>query len=126
MQSKYEELKARIEKVEGWTASANELIQEIAAYTDRFLYICIPFKNSDMIEIQDSLRQRIERFSINGSQCSKLTAFKSALMWLLDNSSIKKDDKSDKIAELVRKLQELTAEIEKLRGEVCPNPITFK
>lgn len=121
---KYEQIKARIEKVEGWTAATNELIHEIGMN----YVITIPTKDKarmlilaplyELSEVGDETKRTVvATFGFN-SQCSKNTAFKQALMWLLDNSSIKKDDKSEKIAELVRKLQELTAEIEKLRGEV--------
>ncbi len=210
--SKYDELKARIEKVEGWTKEADDILQEIYKSLPTNIgnkltnNICLLVKINSVNEymqftsrsINDSSETSISPLFRYSSQCSKNTAFKQALMWLLENSSIKKDglvgklfydrwtrkifeireeegdniicgldteflddartvipscnkthikarlthcseiqhpeimselskhnlgwkvkdDKYDKIAELERKLQELTAEIEKLRGEV--------
>ncbi len=99
--SKYDELKKRIAAVTAWDEEADNIMQEMLNPKDRY-YICMPTFNSNPSgsgsrEISifrnnafPSLADKKESFSYS-SQCEKLDAFKKALMWLLDNSDIKKD-----------------------------------
>lgn len=130
--SKYDELNARIEKVEGWTKEADNLLQELFEIANYRLWVenyksdnsnCGCFVIMPHGTTLDHIDTKVfepaipeKKWSMDySSQCSKNNAFKQALMWLLDNSSIKKDDKSEKIAKLERKHKELGDEIKRLR-----------
>lgn len=108
--SKYDELKQRIEALDnGWDKEADDVIRELEV---RY-YISISTK-IDGVEIQDNNREKIEYFGYN-TQCEKLTAFKNALLWLLDHSDIKKDEKQEKIEELQLQVNALNKTLEELR-----------
>ncbi len=92
--SKYDELKDRIDGVTRWDKEADDILQEIG---DVNLYLTIKTKHmgdgSGKVTITDETcdsYEEKEKFYFN-NQCEKLTAFKTALIWLLDNSSTKKD-----------------------------------
>ncbi len=93
--SKYDELKSRIEGVEGWDKEADDILQEMGKeFTlengiSKSAYIEIPTSQIGNIMIFDATKKEIKRFYFS-SQCEKLSAFKKALMWLLDHSDIKK------------------------------------
>ena len=93
--SKYDELKSRIENVEGWDKDADDIMQEMGKeFTlengiSKSAYIEIPTSQIGNIMIFDVTKKEIKRFYFS-SQCEKLSAFKKALMWLLDHSDIKK------------------------------------
>jgi hypothetical protein len=98
--SKYEELKRRIEKVEGWTKEADDLIQIIHKHSERcsekYYSLTISLNQHDgnvvIRRFSDStdFEDKLVTFHFK-SQCSKNRAFKDALLWLLDHSDIKKD-----------------------------------
>jgi hypothetical protein len=96
--SKYDELKARIDKVEGWTKEADDILQEIYKNSnDAYYALSIGVRDTENHRGTQEIRIQMGESAIEQvrfpfiSQCSKNTAFKQALMWLLDNSSIKKD-----------------------------------
>lgn len=97
--SKYTELKQRIENLNnGWDKEADDILQELSKTE---YYLCIKCLNEatifrTTIEIQNNGRHLLEEFYFS-SQCEKLKAFKSALLWLLDHSNIKKDEKQGEI-----------------------------
>ena len=115
--SKYEDLRKRITALEdGWNKDADDIIMEIRIHHEILFsqdegrslgglygHITITPKRSE------GIRNGIVKTFKFTSQCEKLSAFKDALMWLLDNSSIKKVDRErvDKIADLQRQLDEL-------------------
>lgn len=112
--SKYEGLKNKIEGLSnGWDKEADDVLQEI----NSGYYLCIKTttKNCVMscIQIEDSDHKIKEEFGAN-SQCEKMTAFKKALLWLLDHSNIKKDEKQDKIDALKQDIKELQKKIGEL------------
>ena len=49
------------------------------------------------------------------SQCEKMSAFKKALMWLLDNSDIRKNERTEKLSALESKLDETKEEIRRIK-----------
>ena len=97
--SKYDELKSRIENVEGWDKEADDILQEIFKPMNiRGPIITVGMNTisvgctSEAGYINVSLNNPIieEKFNYS-SQCEKLGAFKQALTRLLDHSNIKKD-----------------------------------
>ena len=95
--SKYDELKGRIEGLKnGWDKNADDIIREIfpsVGGSKGFMYyLNIPmwFEISTSIDIRNKDNDISERFYY-ANQCSKMSAFKSALLWLLDHSKIKKE-----------------------------------
>jgi len=115
-ESKYDELKRRIEALDdGWNKEADNILDEISKETLKIFYINICTKTAeDRIEIETSGHDVKEVFSYRG-QCQKMEAFKKALIWLLDHSNIKKDDKEDKIKELEDKVNDIQKEIKELK-----------
>ena len=110
--NKYEDLKQRIAELDdGWNKEADDVLQEIynndKEKENIWIEICID--KNDIVRIKDSNDKVIKKFPYD-SQCSKMTAFKQALMWLLDHSDIKKEDKS----ELKAEIKELRNKLEKL------------
>ena len=93
--SKYEELKQRISKVEGWTKEADDILKEIVpSITSGPYRISIPVWHEDGINdirIIKTHTLTVDKCFDYSSQCQKNEAFKKALMWLLDQSDIKKD-----------------------------------
>lgn len=102
----YDELKERIEAVEGWDKEADNILQEIGV----MYFIDIPTtnklgRNDGTISIATAKMENplelkcprpIKESKVLADfyytdQCEKLQAFKDALMWLLDHSDIKKD-----------------------------------
>lgn len=96
--SKYDELKARIEKVTAWDKEADDIIRELNMKGKYYLTImnCDDQTGHVAIYERDSGDYapfgggEETKFVFHIDQCSKLEAFKKALMWLLENSSIKK------------------------------------
>lgn len=94
--SKYDNLKSRITALNnGWDKEADDIIQEIYTSNKRHYHIVIGIDNDAHIHIVDGDFSKIgksvcEPLSYD-SQCTKLSAFKQALLWLLDHSDIKKD-----------------------------------
>lgn len=97
--SKYDELKQRIEAVKGWGKEADDLLQEIGFKGRLLIDDNCNNQDGNILIITHGTRAIKGCLSITGdvkaeffyhSQCQKLAAFKQALMWLLDNSDIKK------------------------------------
>ena len=115
--SKYECLKQRIEALDdGWNKEADDVLAEINTVYD----ICFRtyddgggrinlFKN--MYKTDDGNGDFSKEFN---TQCQKMQAFKSALLWLLDHSDMK-NEKQDKIKELEAKVKEIQREIKELK-----------
>jgi len=118
--NKYEELKQRIEAVEGWGKEADDILEEI----NNPCTITIRCGDNKHIG-QDGVTRHF--ISVAGSsdyfyytsQCEKLQAFKDALMWLLDHSSIKKDEKRDKIKALEEQVEDIQRQVEELKVRQC-------
>jgi len=98
--SKYEDLKRRINALDnGWTKNADDIMQEIwkAPSDDLQLYWLLIGNeaNSSIRIIKSPYNDNIEEDKVADfrykNQCEKLKAFKNALLWLLDHSSISKD-----------------------------------
>jgi hypothetical protein len=97
--NQYDSLKARIANVTAWDKEADDILQEIGkGYALAIVCSDTSFPASILIrETKISPRIPNEKFITEdlagfryNSQCEKLTAFKKALMWLLDHSDIKK------------------------------------
>lgn len=91
---KYDELKARIEKITAWDENADNVLQEITDYRNPYwLSICCHNGMGSAILVKDinckDGNENKASFTYE-NQCQKLLAFKKALIWLLDNSNIKK------------------------------------
>jgi len=119
--SMYEQLAERIEQIEGWDKETDDILQEInAPYNimisstdkkieyDSFVYLIGYGEESTYYEENRGCRIKFPYHS----QYEKLQAFKDALKWLLDNSSIPKPDKNreGKIERLEAKLNCIKAE----------------
>ncbi len=87
--SKYDELKSRIENVEGWDKEADDIIQEIGREYEIQFEQDATSRYGSMTIWRRSYSDDKGYFKYT-SQCDKLEAFKKALMWLLDHSDIKK------------------------------------
>lgn len=113
--SKYQELKERIEALDnGWTKEADDILNELDREGTAYR-LSIPIwhgKNNSGIIIYKGDKEVIAfRYY---SQCEKLKAFKKALMWLLDHSSIK-NEKQDKIDNIQEQINELQKKLEDLK-----------
>ncbi len=118
--SKYDELKNKIESLEnGWDKDADDVKNEI----------CGKYKTKILIDDYDRKiiiqgagsaafwgGQDIE-FAFS-SQCSKMDAFKKALMWLLDHSNIKKGLSEEKRRDLQRQMDKLRVQMETIQKEL--------
>ena len=124
--SKYEELKERIEALnDGWNKEADDLLQTIFKYIDLGSpQINVILNTGYMGETKSSGEIRVESnredecFGFK-TQCEKMKAFQSALMWLLDNSDILKVDKKklDRIDKLQKKMDNMQKVINELKEE---------
>ena len=122
--SKYEELKDRIEALDnGWDKDADDLMQEIAkdglyiivmsaSNSGRCTHCIRIYKTWSEVEGKETGSNYLFQKHYS-SQCSKMIAFKEALMWLLDHSDIAKEDK--KKAEKRDKLQ---AQLDKIQEQI--------
>ena len=119
--SQYDTMKFRIENLQnGWDKDADDILAEIRPYMDKDYLLFIPFCSHGHIYIHDTQDKKDVQAESWASfyydtQCEKMSAFKKALLWLLDHSSIKKDEKQEKIKELEGKVKELQEEIAKLK-----------
>jgi len=91
---KYDELRARIDKVTCWDEEADNIMQEITHYRHPYwLSICCHNGIGSAILVKDiHCKDGFENkasFTYE-NQCQKLSAFKQALVYLLDHSDIKK------------------------------------
>ena len=120
--SKYQDLKQRIEVLKnGWDKECEEIICEMYDYKNTktslpLYYISMPAWNvmGDFIKISRNDREE-ERFNFT-TQCEKMTAFKQALLWLLEHSDIAKhDERQDKIDALQKQADELCRQIKELK-----------
>jgi hypothetical protein len=94
--SKYDELKQRIEDLnDGWNKEADDVLQEILPFINsKIVSIFIPMPSNTpfcQISFRDLKNLPISPEFKYVTQCEKMTAFKQALLWLLDHSEIKKD-----------------------------------
>ena len=97
--TQYDDLKERISNVTGWDKEADDILQEIGGD----YYICIKARNSEStfvrsVEIQSNVGDRVlvGRPLRYRNQCEKLSAFKQALLWLLDKSEAEKAKEGDR------------------------------
>ena len=127
--TKYDELKQRIEALNnGWSKEADDILDNIWKSLIKWQYISFSFGgcgicyegNKGDIYIHGNhpnkaiYKEYDAKFSYS-SQSEKMTAFKKALMWLLDNSNIKneKQTKIDELKKEVNAIQELIEKLEK-------------
>lgn len=116
--SKYETLrrKIKVECVNGWDKNMDDVLQEIfykyCNGTPEITICCISRANSSVTVRNGNSNENIapKSFYYN-SQCEKNSAFQEALLYLLDNSSLRKDDKKTQIQEKIDKLQEELQEL---------------
>ena len=117
--SKYQELKEHIEALDsGWTKEADDIFFKIGvANIVHFEQDTTSGCGSIKVNKRGYEKELGHGYFSYQSQCSKLAAFKSALLWLLDHSDIKKDEKQEKIEELSKKITDLTVELHTLRDK---------
>jgi len=93
-------LRDRIEALPGWTKEADDILDEMGN-----IYMIKFYEKDKYLEVwTDPNGNDIETFKWI-SQCSKLRAFKDALLWLLDKSGLEKVDKEKD--ELLKQIAEL-------------------
>jgi hypothetical protein len=84
--SKRDELKTRIEKLQGWTKEADDILQEFKSIHLHYaIYIPLDLSGHIFIVNRGDSNKHLQGFSFD-NQCQKNSAFKSALMWLLDKA----------------------------------------
>ena len=111
------DLRERIEALTGWDKTTDDLLQEIYEGLSPKYELNIPLSSSGVCYI-DITRQMpsgsatipVVRSFLFTSQCSKLEAFKSALLCLAEKAG-KLDDKKDKIRKRVEDLEKEVAEL---------------
>ena len=122
--SMYHELKERIENIQEYGKNADDLLEEIGGHrilVMRFERI-YGDKNKGQIVIDQNKSAAAWRFPKDGvfpysSQCEKLTAFKSALLWLLEYSGIKKGLTEEKRRSLQSQMDKLKIQMEDIQKE---------
>ena len=97
MLSEYSRIKSEIEALDnGWDKRADDLLRKIFPVIDNnYNFLKIPTwgeGGKNYIEILQSSDNICKARFPYTSQCSKMSAFKKALMWLLDHSDIKKEE----------------------------------
>ncbi|HNX03745.1 MAG TPA: hypothetical protein PKM71_08790 [Candidatus Cloacimonas sp.] len=121
--SKYTELKQRIEAinqnttVKEWDDLLGELYQGVRMVqeTPFHLMMCID-TYSGGINITNIRGRNFFHIEYH-SQCEKGKAIKKAMLWLLDHSAIKKDEKAEKIAELKKEMEILAGKIKEIEND---------
>jgi hypothetical protein len=124
--SKYQKLKEQIEALsDGWNKEADDILVEILdnfsnnhQWLDITIERCGNANNNrnGWIAINGCSGDKSPYFRFD-SQCEKMQAFKYALLWLLDNSSIKRYDKQEKINALKKQADNLQSQIKDLEEE---------
>lgn len=109
--SKYDELKGRIEAVEGWTKEADDICSAIYPKLENHFVFQVDIGSNGRIQAYDNNYSYTKSFGFNG-QCEKNRAFKKALLWLLDHSNIPKKSETE------QKIDDLQEQIDKLRKEL--------
>ena len=121
---KYTELKQRIEGLKnGWDKEADDILKEINdGYPTTPIHISSYIGAAGNMEVRGTDRGDILQTTHFGNQCNKLTTFKSTLLWLLDHSSIKKDERQEKISILENCVKEaqkaFEAQIRELQRQI--------
>lgn len=131
--SKYQELKERIKNLQnGWDKEADDILMEI---NSNYILATLNFgdgsgriicaRNEGIWQAVDFYKRVKDEFKMSYQQhssCDKFRVFKLALLWLLDHSDIKKDEKEEKIKELENRIKgefevikEMQKQIEELR-----------
>lgn len=121
--SKYEELEQRISKVTGWDKGADDIISELRVYKDSSLvstHLCIDLSDTKngigYMKVVTSEKEVLYS-RIYCSQREKLKVFKDILLWLLERSKIKKDEKYRKIVEIEKQVEELQEKLREIKEE---------
>jgi hypothetical protein len=122
--SKYDELKARIEALnDGWNKEADDVLSEIR---ERYInptedragvfFVINTHAQHGVIKLVDKYTKELpSAYWEYNSQCEKHRQFRQAIIWLLDHSDIKKDEKAEKIAQLEKEMAEIKERIEELK-----------
>lgn len=115
--SRYVDLKRRIEGLSnGWDKEADDILQEIGSRL-RIQIPCSTDETTWCILIQDVDNKTQQALMYNGDSCTKMSAFRKALVWLLDHSEIKKDEKQSKIDDLQGQIDDLQRKVQGLQDE---------
>jgi len=122
--SKYDELKGRINKLDnGWDKEADDIIEIMMIHKpvmikiERHTGIDVGYIIIDKGQSAASFNlEKDVKFEYH-SQRSKNSAFKKALLWLLDHSSIK-NKKQERIEELESKASELRRQAKDLQQQI--------
>ncbi len=80
----------------GWDKDADEILQEMTGKENRY-YINVPTHDNSYIDIRvdGAEANHIKEKFYYADQRSKMTAFKDALLWLLDKSGLEGYKKGD-------------------------------
>ena len=124
--SKYQELKERIENVKGWNKEADDILGELKLTIN--WTICCQDDGTGFLTIyktkgrgeNPATRDWSKEIKFD-NQCSKLTAFKQALLWLLDHSDIKKDNKQadiEKLKDDVARIEKQIVDVEMIKKRI--------
>ncbi len=98
----------------GWDKDADDVLQEIGkgyAISATCVplnpsYISIRKTQSPSVKVGNYISYKLlARFPYT-SQCSKITAFKDALLWLLEKSELEKEDKIKELKDKMKEIQE--------------------
>lgn len=126
----YSAIKQRIENLNnGWDKEGDDILQELQAnYNSKDILIFHDdsgktgivavyhfgyFALEEIPNLED--KQPLISFKFT-SQCEKLKAFKSALLWLLDHSDIKKDERQEEIEQIKEEIKKLQERLDKIIG----------
>lgn len=122
---KYTELKQRIERLDGNSSlkEVDDILQTIKIESMNTYLFFIPMGNSGKIHIYDfnkstNFQSISEKDCEFNSQCEKLDALKNALLWLLEHSDIKKDEKQEKIEAIKKEIEEMEKKHKDLQRQI--------
>jgi len=119
--SKYDELKERIERLQnGWDKEADDILVELSKETKNLYWLLIPISDNGWMwlkygDTREKNNSYVAKETYFYNQCEKMKQFKRHLLYILDHSNIKKDEKEEKRAELQKQIDDLQKQIEELR-----------
>jgi hypothetical protein len=120
--SKYEEFKQGIEALTCYDEKADGLLQELlkACKEDWNLTICNYKDGSGWVSISDpNYLIGMKMISWNPEpRCDAFKAIKKGLLWLLDHSNFKKDEKQERIDQLQKQVDDFRKQADELQRQV--------
>lgn len=111
--NKYQELERRIGGVQGWDKEADDILTEIMMGGANKAYRISAFIGDSGCLRISSGDKIVEEYGFF-SQCEKLSAFKKALLWLLEHSNIKKEDNQLEIDQIKADMKSLQDRLDKI------------